>query len=473
MDAPPLRKTSEPADRLLVPIEESAQGTSGPSSDIKVPRELEGIDVPTGFRDSSAESSPPEQSEDVDVSISELEPGIFPASSDFEVHRVPVYICAPSGKYEAGVLDDLVGKLLLNVTPFYARESSGRVLIEFVRGSIVSPVGGQEEATFERFYNYGSEVCKTPIYRSETHAEDVQPLVFVDTNPPGPDGFAEYGGFAWIPIYGSESSMDYSAVAHELAHSLFYLGHTNQNQDGKMQECNEDIAGSLMNVVDRCSRESSLVADKIICKQRRQLGWLCLHEVGAETSKSVGPTGVWISRDWWGYYLDRVNMETIAVEHATNSRYSNPPRLVVSCQWNEWHVDIPRWEMTAFINWTGEFDYSGAPNPDAIQNIDMGVFEVSGEYVHANAEYGFEAYGGFEFGTMTYVTSAVSAGEIAELLIANSGSRWEISVQLGSEDVYYAVFETSGAAFSIGRLMNFCSTADPAPRLDNFDFDSY
>ena len=187
-----------------------------------------------------------------------------------------VYYCAPSGQYSISDLDNEVANLNKFVTNFFIRESSGLATVNFRRGGLLDPKDVDfANATIQEMASEASRggelnECNDP--KDYGH----QALVLADVHTGRAAGFAFTGeGFSMVATpnrHHDHYHFYLVAVAHEIGHAVFGLGHTRETTE----PCTDEITWSLMNRVDCVSNYlTTLESVEITCDQRQLLNWPC------------------------------------------------------------------------------------------------------------------------------------------------------------------------------------------------------
>ena len=164
---------------------------------------------------------------------------------------IPVYVCAPSGRYGAEYLAEQVDTLQAHVAPFFVRESSGEVNLRFVAAEVISPSGIDWNTTTMRKQHteleHSMETTQTPYTNPcvadardrNTYSTD-NILVLADMAAGGDrandikpaNGYAYLSGPATVITQNNHIGADLDrflrTVAHELGHSVLRLCHTHQ-----------------------------------------------------------------------------------------------------------------------------------------------------------------------------------------------------------------------------------------------------
>ena len=174
---------------------------------------------------------------------------------------IPVFVCAPVGKYAAADLGEWTAVLNDELDGFFGRLSSGRMTLRFAQGSVLSDDIDWGNTTLgmlrvDSVFPCGEEATS----RSDT----TQVLIFADVDVRGVGGYARlHTGPAVVPTPAkSENVVAPNTVVHELAHSVLGLRHLKEYESGDVFINEINTHGSPP------PRNPSLA-----CYQYEQLGW--------------------------------------------------------------------------------------------------------------------------------------------------------------------------------------------------------
>ena len=175
---------------------------------------------------------------------------------------IPVFVCAPAGKYTAADLGEWTAVLNDELDGYFERLSAGRMTLRFTQGSVLSDDIDWENTTLgmlvlDPVYPCGEEATS----RSGTS----QVLIFTDVDRGG-DGVGGYArrhtGPAVVPTPAkSENVIALITVVHELGHSVLGLSHLKEYEHGDV----------FINEIN--TRASLLRNPSLACSQYEQLGW--------------------------------------------------------------------------------------------------------------------------------------------------------------------------------------------------------
>ena len=219
-----------------------------------------------------------------------------PQSVPEDKNTIFVHFCSEvSGAYSSSDLQSEVDKLNKSIVDYFKQQSGGQAKISFARGDIHQSEAAADPArTIEEMKN--THPCRL-LAEELAWSEDQQILMLVDRPPSSRVwGFASgsgylgreknhLGAYTWgfsvVPTRqvftstGRLSGQWEATVAHDLAHSLFGLLHTNDTiLNGKTFGGNApEIRGSLMNNTFR--GVASLNDVRIFCINRLHASWQC------------------------------------------------------------------------------------------------------------------------------------------------------------------------------------------------------
>ena len=168
---------------------------------------------------------------------SEVEPS---ATDSHPTTRIPVYICAPPDTYDDHDLAEQAETLQAHLVPFFARESSGELNLEFVPAEVISPTSIDWRTSLRQ---YRDEITRTGVSYSnpciatarEVNTTGIETILVLADMSPGSPRAVGYGYFDGPAIAltrnnhnGADLDLFLRTVAHELGHSVLRLCHTHQ-----------------------------------------------------------------------------------------------------------------------------------------------------------------------------------------------------------------------------------------------------
>ena len=199
-------------------------------------------------------------------------PGDSGAPEPIEGHWViPVFLCAPVGKYTEADLREWTDALNDDLDGFFERLSSGRMTLRFAQGAVLSDDTDWENTFLSELRLDGVFPCgEEATIRSGTSQNLI--LSFADVA----DHRGSIGGYAWLGIgpavvgisqANQQASQSLRAVVHELAHSVLGLHHLKLDEFGGIfiNEFTPDYVLDQNHVLDQ-----SLY---LACYQYEQLDW--------------------------------------------------------------------------------------------------------------------------------------------------------------------------------------------------------
>ena len=199
-------------------------------------------------------------------------------TDDSQTVTVPVFVCAPAG---SSSIDDVEGYVELfnaEVSPRWSIESSNKLTLDFVKGSVLSPESVAHGQTIYAVFDACIEAMRPSFYRF--------PLIVSHYRTTGPNGLGAYGGPAIADgqTLGSHGRSHFQKlVSHELAHSILELPHAPRGR------------GNLMGVTSGLYGWAQTDGLYLACEYRLHLGW----PVGGDSPPclTVGPARPSISVD--------------------------------------------------------------------------------------------------------------------------------------------------------------------------------
>lgn len=378
---------------------------------------------------------------DVDTHL--VEGGCEPAVLRESDHVVPVYLCARQGRYTTGYLVGVVEDLNDEVTPFFERESSGLASVKFSFGGIVSPEMDWGNADLEDVYDIpGMSACEQ---QSVDHAGARQVFIVVDVEAvrtvggwaypslgPSVAGIGSWGGPEWPGFY--------MVAAHEIAHSLYGLDHTD-DPDIQVADCSE-IAWSLMNSHSDCTFQSnldSLAYYEIACEHRTEIGWPCKPRPEPIIGNVPRSYGAWTSYRSTRYIQSGV--QGVAIRQNTPTE-QDEARIGMACNYSD---EDAEWRFFVWLDWGGDLFHS--PNGNSYT---MNIRFSEGDLLQLSAREGT----GNEYSNISSWTP--DARKAAEAMIAHDGelATWHAYDRSGR--LFSATFDTAGASVAIQSTLNFC-----------------
>ncbi|MCY3861455.1 MAG: hypothetical protein OXG67_05760 [bacterium] len=193
--------------------------------------------------------------------------GVVPGGcSVWSAFTVPVFFCGPLGRFSGEDVETAVTSLNREVSPWFARESSGHAHIRFVEGGVVIPDFDWSNADLKNERgDYAprdaGQVCLDSVPIEEMDSKGLSPpLMFVTTTTPKEKarvlGWATHMSFAIVVIFPAEEgyiSLPHAEVAaHELAHSLFDSPHVIQRDLCDLLMAAQICGGVLENMKMGC-----------------------------------------------------------------------------------------------------------------------------------------------------------------------------------------------------------------------------
>ena len=149
------------------------------------------------------------------------------------IFNIPVYLCGEPGRFSQSDLISEVQRLQDEVTPFFSKESSGELTLNFTVGTVVAPSDiAWNTATLKYLWSLakGREDNNPCGIKARAHAQTSEILVLMDIDPGGTWGYAYYGGGPAFSVTDDWLSAQWFlyTVVHELGHSLLNLCHPHQ-----------------------------------------------------------------------------------------------------------------------------------------------------------------------------------------------------------------------------------------------------
>ena len=193
--------------------------------------------------------------------------------------ELPVYICAPAGKYTIAHLRSATDRLNQKVGSFFRDQSSGEADLQFVTGGIVSPDLDWDGITFQTLWRTNDDLCSAAAIEQEAHR---QLVVLADVRIGG-----NIVGFAWASVGPAVQPMGYRfwsetaylyTVAHEVGHSRFGFCHPHDTY-GQHGACplyryhNDTVYDPADRSVMSYSGTDNIDTTHISCAHRAQAGW--------------------------------------------------------------------------------------------------------------------------------------------------------------------------------------------------------
>jgi len=192
--------------------------------------------------------------------------------------ELPVYICAPAGRYTIAHLRSATNKLNQRVATFFREQSSGEVDIQFVTGGVVSPPLDWDGITMHTLWKYyGDDPCSNAAIEQEQHTQ-LAILVDVRTSP-------NVAGYALVGLGPAVQSMEHhlssegaylDLVGHEVGHSRFGFFHPQdwENSDHPLGRYhNENVYDPGDDSIMSYSGTRNIDTTHISCAHRVQAGW--------------------------------------------------------------------------------------------------------------------------------------------------------------------------------------------------------
>ena len=157
---------------------------------------------------------------------------------------IPVYLCGPAGRYDSHDLTEQVATLRTHVVPFFERESSGKLTLDFIEGGVVSPPSidwttvtllGLHSKVRDSGGSVSNPCVADAMAVNQTGSKKI--LVLADMRPAEHGEFQAkgYGHFSGPAVAltrnhhrGSSLQRFLRTVAHELGHSILHLCHTHE-----------------------------------------------------------------------------------------------------------------------------------------------------------------------------------------------------------------------------------------------------
>ena len=178
---------------------------------------------------------------------------------------IPVFVCAPAGKYTADDVRDLTASLNHELAGFFGRASSHRMSLVFEEGSVVSADIGWEDT--DNIGEIQSLCTSNMLAKSYTS----QVLLVLDTEfvllqGARKQGYGRHGGEAVVLTSDRLSSRErfLVVVVHELAHSVLQLKHLKYAPVGDV----------FLNEPARADGFPLFLEEPVLaCYQYEQLGW--------------------------------------------------------------------------------------------------------------------------------------------------------------------------------------------------------
>lgn len=362
--------------------------------------------------------------------------------------EIPVFYCAPEGKYTQSHLAEMVADLNQHVTPFFARESSGLMNVFFTVGGMVSPALDWQNTTLTDLYEQeGFSACD---FAAIAAGKGAQILIIIDIETgDGIGGYATYNtgpsrvSFkSWGGPFGHGFRYN---IAHELGHALLDLEHTDK-EEVRAYDCAE-VAWSVMNVSDECLNRSNidpLSYYEVLCWQKEILGWPCFEP------PPVVPGNIPRSYGSWTAY-DSLRYDQLGVISYTRESEGLPdgssPGLWMSCDYYESNEE---WGLFAYVGWDDHAIFG-----DSDGDMRAGATFASGEVLSLTGYEGNEArFMNFKASSSFRLFNAVLQHEGVPLTISTTGRDGK---------VYSATFNTDGASIAVRSVLNFCALKMPDP----------
>ena len=212
--------------------------------------------------------------------------------------ELPVYICAPAGKYTIAHLRSATDRLNQKVASFFRDQSSGRADLQFVTGGIVSPHLDWDGITFQTLWRTNDDPCSAAAIEQEAHR---QLVVLADVRIGG-----NIVGYASASVGPAVQPMGYrfwsetvylDTVAHEVGHSRFGFCHPHDTY-GQHGACplyryhNDNVYDPADRSIMSYSGTDNIDTTHISCAHRAQAGWPpgpLLPNGGNCTGSGTGP----------------------------------------------------------------------------------------------------------------------------------------------------------------------------------------
>ena len=357
---------------------------------------------------------------------------------------IPVFYCAPAGRYSDSNLADMVADLNQHVTPFYARESSGLANVYFTVGGIVSPSFDWQNTTLSDLFDRGGySACD--IAAIAAGGQGPQILILIDIASGG-----KFGGYATNGLGPSRVSLRawggplgggfHYIVAHEIGHGLFGLEHTDDDEV-RAYRCSE-VVWSLMNGTGECRIRSEidpLSFNQILCWQKEQLDWPCFDPAPAVPLDYPRSYGRWRSYD--SSEFDQVGVVAEALS-TTGVSQEATPTLRMSC---EFYESRDEWELFSYVGWEG----------DEVRGDADGDFRIEARF--SNGE--VLRLTGYEGSDSKYMNlNRPSSSRLFDAVVRHDGMSMVLSTIGNDGNTYSATFDTDGAAIAVRSVMNFCTS---------------
>ncbi len=379
-------------------------------------------------------------------------------------YEVPTYFCAPKGRYSTRLMRSIVSDLNEQVNAFFKRESSGLADVQIVwKGSVSPPTDWS--GTFDRYFESGRTEPDTrcEIYGINAAKGNRQILVLVALPAD------RYAGLAWLDTgpalvslsgeetgeAGAAQSWLHNVVAHELGHSLFGWGHTDDPSIDTL-DCGA-VHRSLMTSGSDCyytSGADPLSSYRVVCALRKQQNWPC-------GSQKVEAGNVPVSYEAWTSYWDDEGSISrgVLTESIRQTVPGNPEHLAsiwVECAYSD---QLAAWQLDLIISWGGTvFDIrsSGSTPAMSVRFADQTLLNLpTVASTHKKAFWIGEWNSG--------VWDSNASRTLLRAMINADGQTVTLFTYDSSNRLFQATFDTTGAKVAVQSVINFCDSKPSAP----------
>ncbi len=363
---------------------------------------------------------------------------------------VPVYFCAPVGRYSQSNMATIVADLDSRVHRFYDRESSGLTEVRLTLNGVVSPDMDWDTLFDNLFYEGRRKLSKCELEAIDAAGGDTQVLVLVSMQARNLAGYARYDvGPAVASLHAYDDPEDggfHRAVAHELGHSLFGLDHTDDH-DIRVVDCS-GVEWSLMNSGSDCERSKSqhdpLDYYRIICSQRQKLSWPCTTPtpvVAGDTPRSY--------KQWRSYSatsnIIQKGVQVKAIRQNIPGNSDNTAYLNVACDYSDTYAE---WGLFLYMNWGGVA---------FIAPTSYGYFDMSIRFSDKMLlEVGATEMGNNQFSQIP--SWRTDTRDLSHQIIAKDGQNMTWFAYDSQGRLFSATFDTTGSAVAVQSVLNFCDS---------------